>query len=281
MNCSWSNRTNRKNIGRICIEQIKEAGDRGTYSSLKPNRKSTFKNEQHSRRSNSTTLRNRRLILHIVNQPRLHHHHRRHNRNHREQKWSPSHPINQEPRNKTRHEKPRLQEPGHQRTQMIIKAQRCRKQRIGVVDQGIDAAELLERLDSTRNEEPSLALNRVVSEEIAPRACSQRSFVLACAENVAVESVDGLLRHVICVQTGENVERGGGLGMRCEPAGGFGDKRQEHQHREQKYALQNCRDAPGKRSAVGLCEAVIDPVGEEDAEVEGGELHANVWVWRG
>lgn len=94
---------------------------------------------------------------------------------------------------------------------MIVKTQGLREQSVGVIDESVDAAELLERLDGTCDEESSLRLDGVVAEEIAPRTRAQRGFVFACSEDVGVESDDGLLRHVVCVQTGENVKGFRGL----------------------------------------------------------------------
>lgn len=64
--------------------------------------------------------------------------------------------------------------------------------------------------------------------------------------------------------------------MSDKPAGCFVDDPAEEDHGEEEDALENDGDTPGVGGDV-RGEAIVDPVDKEDAEVEGRELHADVW----
>jgi len=80
-----------------------------------------------------------------------------------------------------------------------------------------------------------------------------------------VEGGDFFGTSVVFVESSEDGKTGGRRGMGCEPARSFGDEEEEEKHREEEDALQDAGNAPCDGGGVGLREAVVDPVGEEDS----------------
>lgn len=90
-------------------------------------------------------------------------------------------------------------------------AEKC----IRIVDQGIYAPELLERLDGACNQEASLGLYLVILQKIFPASCSKLSLIFACFDDGGVKSCYFCWGTVVVVKALEDGEGGFRFGMRC------------------------------------------------------------------
>lgn len=95
-------------------------------------------------------------------------------------------------------------------------------------------------------------------------------------DNVGVEFEDVVLGSVVPFKTTEDLEGFVLTAVSGEPARSFREDQKEDKHGEKEDELKDDRDAPGEGSVV-VGEAKVDPVYDSDSEVEGRELHANVY----
>lgn len=144
-----------------------------------------------------------------------------------------------------------------------------------LTDNGVDASELLEDLDTTSNEETSPRLDGVASHNVLPPCLAG---VLVC-DRLGDDGVQALyfkVAQIACsldtCQHGETLVR---TVMCCEPARRLWDYEEQTQDGEHHNALQDCWDSP--RVACSMAgEGVVDPVDDGDTEVESRKLRANV-----
>ena len=95
-------------------------------------------------------------------------------------------------------------------------------------------------------------------------------------DNISVKFEDVVLGSVVPFKTAEDLEGFVLTAVGGEPARSFRKDQKEDKHGEKEDELKDDRDAPGEGSVV-VGEAKVDPVYDGDSEVEGRELHANVY----
>ena len=93
----------------------------------------------------------------------------------------------------------------------------------GVVDDGIDAAELLHRLDAARDQEPASALQAVALEEILPSSHADGFLDLDHGQDVGMKPPDGIVWNPGLVQPQQDLERLVRSTMAGEPSWRFRD----------------------------------------------------------
>lgn len=64
--------------------------------------------------------------------------------------------------------------------------------------------------------------------------------------------------------------------MRGQPTWRFRDDEKNDKHGDKENALENTGNAPGERCGIRLGKTIVDPICQENAQVESGQLHANV-----
>jgi len=82
---------------------------------------------------------------------------------------------------------------------VLVETEGFGEESVGVVDQSVDAPELLEGLDSAGDEETPLGFDGVVAEEIGPFSGTERGFVFAGVDYVRVECGYLVGCHPVCV----------------------------------------------------------------------------------
>lgn len=161
-----------------------------------------FEEEEHDRCADAASICNTCFVLDVVDKACLHDHNRAHDRDTGEEERPSSDPIDEEPRDEGRDEKPCLQEPRHQCRQVIREAERGAEKSVGVIDQSVYAPELLERLNCACDQEASLRLDVVVSQQVFPGASTEGFFVFKSLEDGGVKGRDFFAGAVIFVEAG-------------------------------------------------------------------------------
>ena len=128
----------------------------------------------------------------------------------------------------------------------------------------------MEHLDTASNQEASSRLDRVALEDVPP-SCLSRCLKCDGFGDDSVQSLDlSIILRQIC-DARQHLQTLLGAVMRCEPSGRLRNKKQEEENGEEDNALQNGGDSPRIAASV-VHEAVVDPVDEEDAEIQSREL---------
>lgn len=144
-----------------------------------------------------------------------------------------------------------------------------------LTNNSVDTAELLETLDGAGDEQSPLRLNAVVLQEVLPRAGAHGRLNGHGLDDDAVHAA-----HLHVVRGGgldpsQDLEALVGTVVGCQPAGGLGNPVDDEEHGDDAEALQDDGHSPGVAPRVGG-EGVVDPVDQEDTEVEGRELGTDV-----
>ena len=126
-----------------------------------------LEDEEHCGRGRARRGGRGSLELDLVDQGGLDGHDGGHESDHGQQQGPATDPIDEEPGDEGRDEEPGLQVAGHQRRHVLVEPDLL-EDGGGVVDDGVDAAELLHRLDAARDQESASALQAVVLEEVLP-----------------------------------------------------------------------------------------------------------------
>ena len=159
---------------------------------------------------------------------------------------------------------------------MLVEADGFVKEGAAVVDDGIDAAELLEDLDGTGNEEASARVELVRAEDVFPGAGIEFGLNADGFDDVGMQLEDLSVRHLVPPETAEDDEGFLLATVGGEPARSLGEDPQEDEHGGKEDDLQNARDTPGEGGIV-VGEGEVDPVHKSGGEVERGQLHAYVY----
>lgn len=140
---------------------------------------------------------------------------------------------------------------------------------------GVDASKLLEDLDTASNQETSPRLDRVASNNVLPSCLAG---VLIC-DRLSDDGVQALYLRVAQVAGSLDACQHGKALLRTvvcsEPTWRLWNYEEQTQDGEENDALQNCRDSPCIACSVAD-EGVVDPVDDEDTEVERRKLRADV-----
>ena len=158
---------------------------------------------------------------------------------------------------------------------MLVEADGLVEEGAAVVDDGVDAAELLEDLDRAGDEEAAARVEGVGADDVFPAAGVEFGFDAHRLDNVGVQLEDVRLGGVVGLEAAQDVEGLVLAVVRREPARRFGQDPEQEEHGRQEDPLEDAGDAPGKGGVVGG-EGKVDPVDEGGGEVEGRELHADV-----
>ena len=234
----------------------------------------TLEDEEHCRRRSARRGGRCRLELDLVDQGGLDGHHGGHESDHGQQQGATADPIDEQPWDEGGDEEPGLQVAGHERRHVLVEADLL-EDGGGVVDDGVDAAELLHRLDAAGDQESPSALQAVALEEILPSPYANGFLNLDHGQDVGVEPPDRIVWYPGLVQPQQYLERLVRSTMAGQPSWRFRDDQEDEEHGYQEDALQDARHPP-RIAAQVRGEAVVDPVGQEDAQVQGGKLHADV-----
>lgn len=141
---------------------------------------------------------------------------------------------------------------------------------------GVDTTKLLHGLDAASNEQSSLTLDRVISKQILPGSSTKSFLRSGSADNVGVKECDVVPALLLASESLEHVHRLVVAVVCNQPPGRLVNDKAQDQHGNQEHKLQDARHSPGEALLEGG-ESVAHPVHQEDAKVQDGELHADVW----
>lgn len=209
------------------------------------------------------------MLLDVPDETGLDDHDGCHERDHAEEEWTATDAVDEEPGDERGEEEPGVEDSRHESGEFTAEVEGVLEEGAGVVNESVDAAELLENLNAAGDEESATRLDIVVFEEVRPCAGSDGGFVGDCVGDVAVHAEHGGFAHLALVDSAEDVEAFFAAVVRDQPAWGIGYQHDDEQHGNEKDALQNHGDSPCIAGSAGnFAKAVVDPVDHHDAKVE-------------
>jgi hypothetical protein len=133
---------------------------------------------------------------------------------------------------------------------------------------------LLEELNGASDEQSSTRADPVFLEQVFPGTGSDGSLQLDCVLNFLVLGEHVVVGGGLVLNPRDYGERLLGASVRGQPSGRLGHDEDENEHGDDEDCLESDGNTPSLGSGHGS-EAVSDPVGDEDAEVEQRELEAD------
>lgn len=191
-------------------------------------------------------------MLNLVDQAGLHRHDRRHHAHHAQEKRATPNTIDEGPRDERGCEEPSLKEAAHESRHVIGEANGILEERRGVVwkvskrflvsrelltDNRVDATQLLESLDGTRNEETSAALDLILLQQVLPGTGSNGGLQGRSVHDISVKCSHLCRAGIVLVKSQKNLERLLRTVMACKPTRTLGDDQKNQSHGYEEDAL--------------------------------------------